>query len=347
MVLTVSRPHSRSRSIRGYKMSNSNNAQGSNSSGSFSLMNLCGRERYEIITSMITTMMIDGEIVTAHLQKMQRYVDRLQELNVDFNEELEIDIILHSLPPCYNQFHMTYHMNKEEVTLSKLQGLLRTAERNLKDKSIASTPTVASVLAIMQGKGKKRKAPSKSHHKGSPMMAPLVVEPKLVSLHPPPTQRMQSATTVMRRGNENEVARSTCKISRMERSIHPTQGLRRNRDVEHGRINLIMGNRRSSSVTKIGVYSLVLSNGLGLDLNNCCYSPEMERNIISFHALYRQGFRYSFDNEKDSINAYLNGVFCFKALPCNGIYETVMVIDNLGNDVLCIDSSNSLDKACL
>ncbi|CAH1440299.1 unnamed protein product [Lactuca virosa] len=109
----------------------------------------------------------------------------------------------------------------------------------------------------------------------------------------------------------------------MGRSSHLSQGLRRNIDMEKGRINLIMGNGRSSHVTKIGVYSLVLSNGLGLDLNNCCYSPDMARNIISFHGLYRQ------------------------ALPCNGIYETVMVVDNLGNDVLCVDSSNSMDKACL
>ena len=69
------------------------------------------------------------------------------------------------------------------------------------------------------------------------------------------------------------------------------QGLGRNRDVELGRINLIMGNRRSSPVTKIGVYSLVLRNGLNLDLNNCCYSPDMARNIISFHGLYRQGLQ--------------------------------------------------------
>ena len=34
-------------------------------------------------------------------------------------------------------------------------------------------------------------------------------------------------------------------------------------------------------------------------------------------------------------------------MPCNGIYETVMVVDNLGNDVLCMDSSNSMDKASL
>ncbi|XP_023737248.1 uncharacterized protein LOC111885198 [Lactuca sativa] len=60
-------------------------------------------------------------------------------------------------------------MNKEEVSLSKLQGLLRTAKSNLKDKSVASAPTMAAfVLAIGQGKGKKMKAPSKSYQKGKP-----------------------------------------------------------------------------------------------------------------------------------------------------------------------------------
>ena len=91
----------------------------------------------------------------------------------------------------------------------------------------------------------------------------------------------------------------------------------------------------------------MLSNGVSLDLMNCCYSSEMTRNIISFHGLYKQGFRFSFDNEKGSINALFNGTFYFEALHCNGIYETVMVVNNLGNDVLYIDSSNDLDKACL
>ena len=57
---------------------------------------------------------------------------------------------------------MTYHMNKEEVTLSKLQGLLRTTESGLKGKSVVTTPNTAPVLTIGQGKGKKRKTPSKS-----------------------------------------------------------------------------------------------------------------------------------------------------------------------------------------
>ena len=120
------------------------------------------QERYEIISSMITARMKDGEPITGHLQKMQRFVDRLLKLNVDFPEELAIDIILHSLPPSYDHIRMTYHMNKEEVTLRKLQGLLRTAENGLKGKAVASsTPLTAPVLAIEQGKGKKRKSPSK------------------------------------------------------------------------------------------------------------------------------------------------------------------------------------------
>ena len=40
-------------------------------------------------------------------------------------------------------------------------------------------------------------------------------------------------------------------------------GLRRSKDVEHGKMNLIMENRKLSSATNIGVYSLMLSSGLG------------------------------------------------------------------------------------
>lgn len=83
---------------------------------------------------------------------MQRYVDRLLKLNVNFPEELAIDIILHSLPSCYDQFRMTYHMNKEEVTLSKLQGLLKTAETGLKGKSVVNTPTPNSTPVLAIGK---------------------------------------------------------------------------------------------------------------------------------------------------------------------------------------------------
>lgn len=34
-------------------------------------------------------------------------------------------------------------------------------------------------------------------------------------------------------------------------------------------------------------------------------------------------------------------------MPCNGVYETGMCVDNLGNSVFNIDSSNGIDNACL
>ena len=43
------------------------------------------QEQYETITVMITTKMKDGESITTHLQKMQRYVNRMLKLNVNFN----------------------------------------------------------------------------------------------------------------------------------------------------------------------------------------------------------------------------------------------------------------------
>ena len=79
------------------------------------------QERYEIVKSLITTKMKDGESVMIHLQRMQRYVDHLLKLNVSYDEELAIDIVLHSLPFSYDQFKMTYHLNKSHIeSTSKL-----------------------------------------------------------------------------------------------------------------------------------------------------------------------------------------------------------------------------------
>ncbi|GJU78918.1 retrotransposon protein, putative, ty1-copia subclass [Tanacetum coccineum] len=100
------------------------------------------------------------------------------------------------------------------------------------------------------------------------------------------------------------------------------QGLKESRKLKHGELNLVMGNMKITHVTKIGKYELMLKSGVRIILNNCCYSSEMTRNIISFHALFKDGYQFSFDNENGDILIYLNGCFMFKASPCKGIYET-------------------------
>ncbi|GKB87225.1 retrotransposon protein, putative, ty1-copia subclass [Tanacetum coccineum] len=134
----------------------------------------------------------------------------------------------------------------------------------------------------------------------------------------------------------------------MERSKRVvTQGLKESRRLKHRELNLVMGNRKITPVTRIGKYELMLKSGVRINLNNCCYSSEMTRNIISFHALFKDGYQFSFDNENGDILVYSNGCFMFKASPCKGIYETVKCISNNGNVILNVGSSNELDKSKL
>ncbi|KAJ9549604.1 hypothetical protein OSB04_022147 [Centaurea solstitialis] len=128
-----------------------------------------------------------------------------------------------------------------------------------------------------------------------------------------------------------------------------SQGLKESRILKHGELNLIMGNRMTAAVTKIGDLELVLSSGLSIKLLDCCYSPEMARNIISFHALYKDGFKFKFDNDNGCILVYKNDCFYFKATPCNGVYESVICVGRDNNNLtLNVGSFNSeLDKSSL
>ena len=133
------------------------------------------------------------------------------KLNVNFDEELAIDIILHSLPPCYDQFRMTYHMNKEAVTLRKFQGFLRTAESIVKGKSVVSTTTTtAPALVIGHGKGKKTKVPSKSY-KGNSDDGSSSSGTKVGSAKPSSNPKEAECFHCHEKGTGNEAPPNTCR----------------------------------------------------------------------------------------------------------------------------------------
>lgn len=67
-------------------------------------------------------------------------------------------------------------------------------------------------------------------------------------------------------------------------------GLKECRRLKHGEKNLIMGNRWIATITKIGEYSLMLSNEVSISLVNCSYSSNMKKNKISFHDLFKNVF---------------------------------------------------------
>nr|GEY80515.1 hypothetical protein [Tanacetum cinerariifolium] len=73
----------------------------------------------------------------------------------------------------------------------------------------------------------------------------------------------------------------------------------------------------------------------------------MTRSIISLHALFKDGYKFSFDNENRDMLVCSNGCFMCKDSLCKGIYETVKCINHNGNVILNVGSSNELDKSKL
>ncbi|GJW32257.1 retrotransposon protein, putative, ty1-copia subclass [Tanacetum coccineum] len=336
------------------------------------------KERLDVVKSLMACKPKPRASICAFVLEMKWYFDRLESLNMAFDVELSINIILSGLPSHYNQFVLSYQMNGKETSIMELHSLLQTAEQGIKKSDMPST-LAAPVLNVghntkkrktshsnwkrkaTQGKsdrGSKRKVDSKIAPTGDPKEAVCFycnikghwkrsclkylkdlkdkkVEKGghsgmfMIELHNTTT----SDSWVLDIGCDTYI----CTI---------LQSLKESRKLKHGELNLVMGNRKITHVTKIGKYELMVKSKVRINLNNCRYSSEMTRNIISFHALFKDGYQFSFDNENGDILVYSNGCFVFKASLCKGIYETVECIDN-GNVILNVGSSNELDKSKL
>nr|KAJ0186614.1 hypothetical protein LSAT_V11C900465860 [Lactuca sativa] len=55
-----------------------------------------GQEHYEVVKALITCKLKEEEYVCAHVHKMERHMERLEKLNVNFNNELSINMVLDS-----------------------------------------------------------------------------------------------------------------------------------------------------------------------------------------------------------------------------------------------------------
>lgn len=64
----------------------------------------------------------------AHFKQMKSYIDRLENLNVIFDNSLAVDLVLGSLPSSYSNFIISYHLNIMENTLMELYNLLQNSK---------------------------------------------------------------------------------------------------------------------------------------------------------------------------------------------------------------------------
>ena len=76
--------------------------------------------------------MRDGQSVQDHCLMMIKDLEELEKLDVKFDQDLQIDIILQSLTDAYGQFIMNYHMHKLQNTLVELMNMLINVELSMK-----------------------------------------------------------------------------------------------------------------------------------------------------------------------------------------------------------------------
>ncbi len=79
------------------------------------------------------------------------------------------------------------------------------------------------------------------------------------------------------------------------------QALRSSRTLAKGELDLRVGNGAKVAALAVGVYSLTLSSGLVLELENCYYVPTITRNIIYVSCLDRKGLCFTIENNCCSI----------------------------------------------
>ncbi|KAJ9557164.1 hypothetical protein OSB04_011778 [Centaurea solstitialis] len=230
--------------------------------------------------------------------KIKAYIDMLGNLGVNFPREFAIDMVQNALSGGYKQFIVNFNMNNMDKTLMELHGMLRTAEASMGKTQSAHSP--APILAIREGGCKKKKV---SHPKGKGKAKVVLhnqgLKRKAETSDISPTSDPKEAICFycQETGHWKRSCPKYPEDLKMNKAkgcgtsdifmieLHSTsvsnswvldtgcgahicsnfQGLKKSRTLKHGELNLIMGNRMTLVVTKIGDLELVLSSATPCD----------------------------------------------------------------------------------
>ncbi|KAL0349912.1 UNVERIFIED_CONTAM: Gag polyprotein [Sesamum radiatum] len=120
--------------------------------------------RYAVTKAFFGARMIEGSSILEHRVVMLSIVEKLKDLQADFDkEETYVGVILQSLPPSFDQFIINYNKNGLDKSLHELINVLVQYEvagrdRRKKDETSSTTASTLSVPVTRLGGGKgKRK----------------------------------------------------------------------------------------------------------------------------------------------------------------------------------------------
>ena len=92
-------------------------------------------ERFNTIRALLSCKLTASGSVSPYVLKMKGHLEHLDKLSLKFEQQLAIDIILQSFSEAYDGFIMNFNMYSMEKTISELHGMLKTAEKNIKNST--------------------------------------------------------------------------------------------------------------------------------------------------------------------------------------------------------------------
>ncbi|XP_031127510.1 uncharacterized protein LOC116029601 [Ipomoea triloba] len=110
--------------------------------------------RYEVTKALFRAKLQEGGNVGDHVLNVIGLLERLEELNIFLDSELEVDLILQSLPDSFGPFIMNFHMNKLHCSKSDLHNMLCIAHATMKGMN-TNTVLLASSKSNKKRKNKK------------------------------------------------------------------------------------------------------------------------------------------------------------------------------------------------
>ena len=235
---------------------------------------------------------------------------------------MAVDIICQSLPEAYDGFIMNFNMYSMDKTISALHGMLKTAEKNIKNST-------KDVLMVNKGKGMKKvgKGKGKNYKGFQKPKAKLKPKSKDKSQAKPPKEgicffcnepghwkRNCKLYLDDLKKNKGSVTTSSgihvieLNLSTSDSWVLDTgsgshnctnvQGLKRSRYLAKGEVDLRVGNGVRVAALAVGTYDLTFPSGLVLSLENCYYVPAVSRHIIYVSCLDNNGFEFIIRNNK-------------------------------------------------
>nr|AAV85747.1 Integrase core domain, putative [Oryza sativa Japonica Group]AAX92956.1 retrotransposon protein, putative, Ty1-copia sub-class [Oryza sativa Japonica Group]ABA92827.2 retrotransposon protein, putative, Ty1-copia subclass [Oryza sativa Japonica Group] len=275
-------------------------------------------KRFNTSKSLFACRLAEGNPVSPHVIKMIGYNETLEKLGFPLSQELATDLILQSLPPSFEPFILNFNMNNMNRTLTKLPGMLKTAEESIKKNS-------NHVMVMHKRKpNNKKSGPAKDaecffckeagHWKRNCK--------KYLEQLKQKQQDGKSSTSGINVIEINLATSSTDSwvfdtgsVAHICKSL---QGLKRSRSLARGEVDIRVGNGARVAAVAVGTMPLSLPSRLVLELNNYYCIPALCKNVISASCLQAEG--YGFRSVDNDCSVYYNDIFYFHAPMMSGLY---------------------------